>query len=155
MTHQPPIPEAATSPYPLRPAPIAVSEAKPRQSAARKTENAGLGGLSNTVIGIGAAIGISAVAAIGGVVLARRRRTGAKASSKASPKSRRGKADDTRKRGAADRRRVAAGQPYEVAYFARKHKISTAEARDIIQEAGPDRNAANALASKRAAASVH
>jgi len=150
MTHQPPIPQAATSPYPLHPAPIAVSEAKPRASSRAKKESAGLGGLSNTVLGIGAAIGVSAVAAIGGVVFARRR-----ASAKTSPKSSRGKADDTRKRGAADRRRVAAGQPYEVAYFARKHKISTAEARDIIREAGSDRNAANALASKRAAASVH
>ncbi|RZF64053.1 DUF3606 domain-containing protein [Sphingomonas populi] len=153
MTHQPPIPQAATSPYPLHPAPIAVSDAEPRTAATDKTESAGLG-LSTTVIGIGAAIGVSAVAAIGGVVFARRRAS-AKASPKASPKTKRAKADDTRKRGAADRRRVAAGQPYEVTYFARKHKISAADARAIIREAGSDRKAANALASKRAAASVH
>jgi len=145
MSHQPPIPDAATSPYPLHPAPIpAATETEPHRAA--KEESATLGGLSTTVIGIGAAIGVSAVAAIGGVVLARRR-AGAK------PRAR--KADDTRKRGAADRRRVAAGQPYEVSYFARKHKISTADARDIIRQAGSDRDAANALASKRAAASVH
>jgi len=144
MTHQPPIPEAATSPYPLRPAPISAS-APPRKPSP-KADTALLAGLSNMAIGIGAAIGISAVAAIGGVVFARRR---------ASAKTSRGKADDTRKRGAADRRRVAAGQPYEVSYFARKHKISTADARDIIREAGSDRNAANALATKRAEASLH
>lgn len=146
MSHQPPIPQAATSPYPLQPAPIVAStDAEPSRAPVAKAEGTALGGLSSTVIGIGAAIGVSAVAAIGGVVFARRR---------ASAKAGRSKADDTRKRGAADRRRVAAGEPYEVAYFARKHKISTAEARDIISEAGSDRKAANALAIKRAAASA-
>ena len=36
------------------------------------------------------------------------------------------------KRGrAADRRRIARGQPYEVNYFARKHGLTAAEAREI------------------------
>jgi hypothetical protein len=57
--------------------------------------------------------------------------------------------DDKSKRGAADRSRVALSEPYEVTYFARKHGINAAEARDIIREAGPDRKAANALAKAR------
>ena len=40
------------------------------------------------------------------------------------------------KRGrAADRRRIALGQAYEVSYFARKHGLTAAEARDIIKQA--------------------
>ncbi|MDF0489642.1 DUF3606 domain-containing protein [Sphingomonas sp. H39-1-10] len=147
MSHQPPVPEANTSPYPLQPPPLAALKATtPRGASPADEGSAASGGLSTTVLGIGAALGVGAVAAIGGVVFARRR-----AATKSSARS----GDDKSKRGAADRRRVAANQPYEVSYFARKHKISTAEARDIIRKAGPDRKAANALASKRAAASVH
>lgn len=45
-----------------------------------------------------------------------------------------------------DRKLVAANQQYEVAYFARKHRISAAEARGILQRAGRSREQANALA---------
>ena len=51
--------------------------------------------------------------------------------------------DDKSKRGGADRRRVAAGQPYEVSYFARKHGITTDQARKIIARCGSDREKAN------------
>lgn len=44
---------------------------------------------------------------------------------------------------------MASGEPYEVSYFARKHGITAAEARAIIKEAGPDREAANALVRRR------
>jgi hypothetical protein len=57
-------------------------------------------------------------------------------------------ADDKTKKGGADRKRVAADQQYEAAYFARKHKISAADARSIIQQAGNSREKANELASK-------
>ena len=53
-------------------------------------------------------------------------------------------ADDKRKRGAADRRRVAAGVPYEVSYFARKHGLSKDEALKIIKKAKGIRAKANA-----------
>jgi hypothetical protein len=58
-------------------------------------------------------------------------------------------ADDKRKRGAADRRRVAAGEPYEVSYFARKHGLSKDEALKIIKKAKGNRAKANALAEGR------
>jgi len=58
-------------------------------------------------------------------------------------------ADDKRKRGAADRRRVAAGEPYEVNYFARKHGLSKDEALKIIKKAKGNRAKANALAEGR------
>jgi len=45
---------------------------------------------------------------------------------------------------------VAAGEPYEVKYFARKHGLSADEARDIIKAAGSDRKKANKLAESRA-----
>lgn len=47
------------------------------------------------------------------------------------------------KRGGADRRRVAAGQPYEVSYFAPKHRITRNQARRIIERCGSDRWKAN------------
>lgn len=52
------------------------------------------------------------------------------------------------KRGGADRRRVAAGQPYEVGYFARKHGLSREQAEKIIKQTGGDREKANAAAQK-------
>ena len=58
-------------------------------------------------------------------------------------------ADNKSKRGGADRRRVAAGEGYEVNYFARKHGITAGEARDIIKRVGDDRDKLNAEASKR------
>lgn len=140
MTHQPPIPDAATSPYPLHPEPVQggqpalppVQEAGP----APKTE-----GVSTTMLGVGAAIGIGAAAAVGLIYARRSRKAPAKPKAKTS-------GDNKAKRGKPDRSRVAAGEPYEVAYFARKHKISAAEARAILKEAGADRDAANALAKR-------
>jgi hypothetical protein len=40
-------------------------------------------------------------------------------------------AEDKRKGGAADRRKVAAGEEHEVAYFARKHGISKEQTLDL------------------------
>ncbi len=58
-------------------------------------------------------------------------------------------ADDTSQQGAADRSQVAAGEGYEVAFFAEKHGITQAAARDLIATIGNDRDkldaAANAL----------
>ncbi|WP_159871571.1 DUF3606 domain-containing protein [Novosphingobium sp. 9U] len=48
-------------------------------------------------------------------------------------------ADDTSKRGNEDRRKVAAGEEYEVAYFARKHGIEHEQALALIEEIGNDR----------------
>lgn len=45
-----------------------------------------------------------------------------------------------------DRKLVAKSQQYEVAYFARKHRISAADARAILQQAGRSREKANELA---------
>lgn len=45
-----------------------------------------------------------------------------------------------------DPKLVASKQQYEVAYFARKHRISAAEAREILQRAGRSRERANELA---------
>lgn len=57
-------------------------------------------------------------------------------------------ADDKGKRGGGDRRRVAAGQGYEVSYFARKHGITAEQARNLIKEVGNDRNKLNEAAAK-------
>jgi len=54
--------------------------------------------------------------------------------------------DDKSKRGANDRSRVAAGEPYEVNYFARKHGLSREEAQKIIKQAGGNRDKANQIA---------
>jgi hypothetical protein len=152
MTHQPPIPDAATSPYPLHPEPLseeqraATAAAEAKEEAARSSAE---GSLSATVIGVGAALGIGA-AAVGGLLYARRsRKTAPKAAAAKRTGSKRKSGDDKTRRDAGDRSRVAAGEAYEVSYFARKHKISAAEAREIIREAGPDRDAANALAARR------
>ena len=45
-----------------------------------------------------------------------------------------------------DRKLIARTQQYEVSYFARKHRLSAAEARAILQEAGRSRARANSLA---------
>lgn len=57
-------------------------------------------------------------------------------------------ADSKTKRGGSDRERVAAGEGYEVSYFARKHGISAHQARDIIKKVGNDREKLNAAAEK-------
>jgi hypothetical protein len=56
-------------------------------------------------------------------------------------------ADDKSNQGAQDRARVSAEQPYEVAYFARKHGLSQEQARDIIKKHGPSREACDAAVS--------
>jgi hypothetical protein len=55
-------------------------------------------------------------------------------------------ADDKTKRGAADRSRVAGNQPYEVAYFAKKHGITQAQARALIKKHGNMRKTLDAAA---------
>lgn len=50
---------------------------------------------------------------------------------------------------AMDRKLIAATQQYEVSYFAKKHRLSAADARAILQEAGRSREKANALADER------
>jgi hypothetical protein len=45
-----------------------------------------------------------------------------------------------------DRELVAAGQQYEVAYFAQKHWVRLADARATLQPAGRSRERANVLA---------
>jgi hypothetical protein len=57
-------------------------------------------------------------------------------------------ADSSKKRGPADRRRVAGGQGYEVSYFARKHGITREQAAKLINEIGNDREKLNAAAGK-------
>ena len=47
--------------------------------------------------------------------------------------------DDKSKTGGGDRQRVAAGEDYEVDYFAEKHGISAEQARDLIARHGNDR----------------
>lgn len=56
--------------------------------------------------------------------------------------------DNKSKRGAADRRQVAAGEGYEITYFARKHGISKDQAQDLIKRVGNDREKLNAAAQK-------
>jgi hypothetical protein len=60
-------------------------------------------------------------------------------------------ADDKTKTGGGDRKRVAEDQGYEVSYFARKHGLSTEEARKIIRRVGNDREKLNAEIEKMAA----
>ena len=45
-----------------------------------------------------------------------------------------------------DRKRVAAGQAYELSYFRRKHGLTADQAKEIIKKAGDDRDKANELA---------
>jgi hypothetical protein len=144
MSHQPPIPDAAQSPYPLHPAPI---EAVPLDTAgtskdAQDRSPLSKSGLSSGILGVGAAVVVGAIAALGGFLFTRRQAAGTKTT--------RASGDDRSTRGTADRRRVAGSEPYEVTYFARKHKITAAEARDIISAAGSDRKVANTLAAERA-----
>ena len=49
-------------------------------------------------------------------------------------------ADNKAKRGKGDRARVAAGEGYEVSYFARKHDITTDQALKLIERIGNDRD---------------
>ena len=45
-----------------------------------------------------------------------------------------------------DRAKVNSQEQYEVAYFAHKHGITAAEAREILKQAGPSREAADKAA---------
>ena len=56
--------------------------------------------------------------------------------------------DDKSQRGGPDRGRVSAEEPYEVAYFAKKHGLAAEEARQIIASAGPSREKADAAAER-------
>jgi hypothetical protein len=56
--------------------------------------------------------------------------------------------DDKRKRGKQDRSRVARNEAYEVNYFARKHRLTKAEAEKIIKQARGNRERANQLANR-------
>jgi len=55
-------------------------------------------------------------------------------------------ADDKTKRNGSDRRTVAAGESYEVEYFARKHGISREDADALIKRVGNDREKLDAAA---------
>jgi hypothetical protein len=57
-------------------------------------------------------------------------------------------ADNTANRGSRDRGRVAAGQGYELSYFARKHGITQDQARQLIARIGNDRAKLDAAAEK-------
>ncbi len=57
-------------------------------------------------------------------------------------------ADNKSNRGGRDRSRGAAGQGYELGYFARKHHISRDQARALIDRIGNDRAKLNAAAEK-------
>ena len=55
-------------------------------------------------------------------------------------------ADNPITRGHPDRNRIAAGQGYELRYFARKHGLTTAQANDLIRRIGNDRAKLNEAA---------
>lgn len=57
-------------------------------------------------------------------------------------------ADDKSKTNGGDRKRVAADQGYEVSYFARKHGLSTKDARALIERVGNDRSKLDSEADK-------
>jgi uncharacterized protein DUF3606 len=57
-------------------------------------------------------------------------------------------ADSKKARGKADRAKVAKGQGYEVAYFARKHGITAEQTRKLIDKIGNDRAKLNEAAEK-------
>jgi hypothetical protein len=58
--------------------------------------------------------------------------------------------DNKSRRGKQDRSRIAAGEAYEVGYFARKHRISKDQAEKIIRRTRGGREPANALAERAA-----
>jgi hypothetical protein len=146
MTHLPPIPDAAEAPYPSHPAPI--PEEQKQAASTAEAEAAELERAGHQRQKTRAAIGIGSTLAIGAAALG----LGIYAGRKPARAVRTGGSSGTEnknKRGKQDRARVAAGQPYEVNYFARKHGITAAQARAIIKEAGADRDAANKLAQSR------
>jgi hypothetical protein len=54
--------------------------------------------------------------------------------------------DDKTMRGVSDRRRVAAKEPYEIGYFAKKHDISIDDAKKIINKTKGSREKADQAA---------
>jgi hypothetical protein len=56
--------------------------------------------------------------------------------------------DSKKRRGGSDRRKVAAGEPYEVGYFAKKHDITRDQARELMRQIGNDRDKLNEAASR-------
>lgn len=58
-------------------------------------------------------------------------------------------ADNKRKRGKADRRKVAGKQPYEVSYVARKFGVSAAIVRKIVKFFGNKRTTVYAAVRRR------
>jgi len=56
--------------------------------------------------------------------------------------------DGKKRRSKSDRRKVAASEPYEVGYFAKKHDITREQARELIRRIGNDRDELNAAASR-------
>ena len=144
MTHQPPVPQAAQSPYPLQPAPHNDGAKLVATPAPDKPEPLITPALAQ-LAGIGAAfLGSAAIAAW----YFRRGKKAAPAARNTTRKPATSTA--TRKpRKSSDAALVSASQPYEVSYFARKHGLSTAEVRAIFKEAGPSRAKANELAKQR------
>jgi hypothetical protein len=57
-------------------------------------------------------------------------------------------ADDKTNRGARDRARVSGSEGYEISYFARKHGISSQQARDLIKQVGNSRAKLNEAAER-------
>lgn len=57
-------------------------------------------------------------------------------------------ADNKKKTGKADRSKVAAGEGYEVSYFATKHGITRDQARKLIAKVGNNRDKLNKAAEK-------
>jgi hypothetical protein len=57
-------------------------------------------------------------------------------------------ADSKKSRGKSDRSKVAKGQGYEVAYFARKHGITAEQTRKLIDRVGNNRDKLNKAAAK-------
>lgn len=57
-------------------------------------------------------------------------------------------ADNKKARGKADRSKVAKGEAYEVAYFSKKHGITAAQTKGLIDKVGNDRAKLTAAAKK-------
>lgn len=55
---------------------------------------------------------------------------------------------DNKQKQGQDRKLVAGGEKYEVAYFAKKHGLELKDARRIIDTHGPDRDAADKAAQR-------
>jgi hypothetical protein len=55
---------------------------------------------------------------------------------------------DNKKKRTQDRKLVAGGQKYEVAYFAKKHGLETKDAKRIIEAHGTDRDSADRAANR-------